>query len=229
MAQNIQNTNPQNVIIVTIHAGATAIPKIGWPDFTSSYGLAIADSAGMDQTVSSYPAGSVNRYHFVDVPTIAANKVGTSEAYTALYKEGFLQAANYWMAKISPVNVGLAAYWTPANRTLKVMVEYYYTTAEAYPNYLNVAILENGLTGKQISLTDTIADYVQDHVLRTFLTGQWGDLITATVGTRLKKTYDYIVPANVNIDNCYVAAYICRDMNGKKVYILSGKQRKAKS
>ena len=228
IAQNIQNNNPQYVIIVTIHTGTSAIPKTGWPDYTSTYGTALADSAGMDQPVSSYPGGSVNRYHFADVPVVVPNKIGSGEAFTALYKEGFLQAANYWMVKFSPVNIGLASYWTATTRTLKVLVEYYYTTAETYPNYLNVALLENGLVGKQISLIDTLPNYIQDNVLRTFLTGQWGDLITTTVGTRLQKTYLYTVPANINIDNCFVAAYINRDINGKRVYILSGKQIKAK-
>jgi len=227
-AQNIQNNNPNNVIIVNIHTGSYAIQKAGWPDYTNSYGAALADSAGMNQTKTDYPGASVNRYHFTDVPNVAALKMIAGDAYTVLNREGYLLAANYWLAKISPVNIGIATYWTANTRTLKVMVEYYYTAAETYPNYLNVALLENGLVGKQISIADTLPNYVQDHVLRTFITGQWGELIPTTVGSRLKKTYEYIVPASINIDSCDVAAYINRDMNGKKVYILSGKQRKVK-
>lgn len=235
MAKTIQTNNPNNVIIVNIHSGPTAIPKVGWPDYTSTYGTVLADSAGMSQPQTSYPGGSVNRYHFSDVPTVAPKKMLSGDIYTALYKDGFMPAASYWVSKISPVNVGIATYWTAASRALKIVVEYYYSSAETNPNYLNVALLENGLVGKQISLNtitgknDTITSYVQDHVLRTFLTGQWGKSITKTVGSRIQEVFTYTVPTSINIDNCDVAAYICRDIYGKKVYILSGKQTKAKN
>ena len=227
-AKTIQNTSPENVIIVNIHAGSTALPKTGWPDYTCSLGSVLADTAGMSQSLTSYPAGSVNRYHFNDVPLVEAKKMLRGTPFTALYKDGFLLASNYWLAKNSPVNIGVATYWNATLRQLKVMVEYYYTAAETNPNYLNVALLENGLVGKQISLNDTIPNYVQDHVLRTFLTGQWGDLLTTTMSKRIQKTYTYTVPVSINIDNCDVAAYISTVINGKKGYILTGKQVKAK-
>jgi hypothetical protein len=227
MAQSIQNSNPNNVIILNIHSGSYSIPKTGWPNYETTYGDTLAQVAGMN--ASLYPAGSVNRYHFADVPTIASKKVETGESTTAIFREGFQLAASYWMAKISPVNVGLGCYWTAGTRTLKITVEYYYTSAETYPNFLNVAILENGVTGKQLNnQNDTLPNYVQDHLFRTFLTGQWGESIATTTNVRLKKTYEYTVPTTINIDNCYVAAYISREINGKKVYILTGKQKKAK-
>jgi hypothetical protein len=227
-AQGLQNNSPNNVIILNIHTGSYAIPKVGWPDYHCTFGDSLAELAGLGQPNTDYPGASVNRYHFTDYPTVAAKKMVAGESFTVLYKDGILLAVTEWLKKSSPVNIGLATYWTASSRSLEVMVEYYYTTAETNPNYLNVAILENGLTGKQISLTDTLPNYVQDHVLRTFLTGQWGVLIPTTVGTRLKKTYKYTVPASINVDNCYVAAYISREINGEKVYILSGKQKKAK-
>jgi hypothetical protein len=229
MAQNIQNNNPQNVVIVAIHTGAYATSKTGWPDYTSAYGDSIAIKAGMTQPVTSYPGGSVNRYHFSDVTSVATYKMVPGDAYTVLFKEGFLLASNNFNARTSPVNIGIATYWTESSRTLKVTVEYYYTSAETDPNYLNVALLENGLVGKQLSGNDTLTDYVQNHVLRTFLTGQWGGLLTTTVGTRIKKSYEYKVPASIKIENCDVAAYISRDIGGNKVYVLTAKQTKAKN
>jgi hypothetical protein len=229
LAKNIQTSSPDKVIIISIHAGPQAIAKINWPDYTSAYGQAIADSAGMNYVLSSYPGGSVNRYHYTDVPTVSVKKMVSGDAYTALYKDGFLPAANYWMGKVSPVNIGLATYWTESSRKLKVLVELYYKSLETVPNYLNVALLENGLTGKQISLNDTLTNYVQDHVLRTFLTGQWGELITGTTGgARIKKIYELTVPAGYVIENCDVVAFVCEEVNGRKVNILTGKQKKAK-
>jgi len=229
LAQNIQTSNPNNIIIVNIHTGSYAIPKTGWPDYTSAFGQALADTAGLNQPLSDYPGGSVNRYNFMDVPTVVGLKMVPGASYTVLYKAGFLPAANYFTAKITPVNIGLATYWTASTRKLKVLVELYYKSAETVPNYLNVALLENGLVGKQLRLTDTVPDYVQDHVLRTFLTGQWGDLITGTTGgVRIKKTYEFTVPAGYTIENCDVAAYVSEEVNGRKMNILTGKQKKAK-
>lgn len=219
-----------NIILINIHSGPDAIPKLGWPDYTCAFGSALADTAGMNQTQISYPGGSVNRYHFTDVPLVAVKKMVPGDLFTVLYKDGFLPAANYWMTKVSPVNIGLATYWTESGRKLKVLVELYYKSTETLPNYLNVALLESGLIGKQLSLTDTITDYVHDNVLRTFITGQWGELIpVTTVGTRKKIIYEYAVPTAYNIENCYIAVYVSREVNGRKVYILTGEQKKAKN
>jgi hypothetical protein len=229
MVNNILASSP-DVVVINVHAGADAIAKISWPDYTSKFGQALADTAGMNQTMVSYPAGSVNRYHFADVTSVSPKKMLSGEAYTVLYKDGFLPAANYWNAKVTPVNIGFASYWTATPRKLKVLVELYYKSAETVPNYINVALLENKIVGKQLLLNDSVqTDYEHNHVLRYLLTGQWGELVTGTTaGARIKKTYEYTVPSGFTIENCDLAVFVSRVVGGKQSVILTGKKAKVK-
>lgn len=217
-AQALADANPGRVVLINVHTGGYASPANGWPDFTTIYGDALAGMSGL----AGYPAGSMNRFTF-DGNAGVAPYYKQKNTSMAISRGGFNAAGQDRMAQPTNVNLGMKTSYNAGNRTLTVTAECYYTGEETVPNYLNVAILENGVVGKQIDAGVTKTDYVHNHMLRTFLTGQWGEKVPATTkGTRWKQTYTYEVPAEFNPSNLEVAVYVSQENGGKKQPIING-------
>jgi len=197
IAQSIQNNNPGRVVLVNIHQGSFANPSAGEPDFRTPFGDALANQTGL----TGYPSGTVNRHVF-------------SGSNTALSRGDWTASANIIMAQPSPVNVGIESSFNSATRELTVNVELYYTANSAVPtNYINVALIQDHVFGPQTGGSPP-NNYEHMHMLRYFLTGQWGDVVnTTTQGTLVERTYTYTVPADYNnvpcvVENCQVAVYV---------------------
>lgn len=202
-----------------------------YPDFTTTWGLALNQQAG----IAGYPAGTVNRHKFEG----AANSLPYMPQKTggmALSRENYQEpGSGGWYAAVpainampSPVNLGMKTSWDEGSRTLSVTVETYYTAAEEGENLLNIALTENGVVGLQANnyTGKYEADYIHNNLFRAFLTGQWGEKIEKTTATsRNKKTYTYVVPANINIANCDVVAFVTQG----HVEILNALKVKAKN
>ncbi len=129
LAESIRSAYPKNTVIINIHTGPFATPEQGnYPDFRTKFGDIIA----MQAEVSSYPSATVNR-------------------------RGKGNARSTWAASAaaarklsSPVNIGVKSDFDPATRKLTVTVEAYYTAnSPSFQNYLNIALLENNVTGFQ--------------------------------------------------------------------------------
>jgi hypothetical protein len=190
MAQDLSDANSGDVFLINIHTGNYANPNAGDPDFTTSYGASIASQA----SVSSYPAGSVNRNVYT------GGKMAMSRSYWDQYATQVIGEASY-------VNVAAKSSIDLNTRVLTVDVEAYYTSSSAAPsNKLNVALLQNNIAGPQsggatYNPTQILAngDYNHQHMLRHLITGQWGDDIdTTTTGTFISRTYSYTVPNDLN-------------------------------
>ncbi|HLP34315.1 MAG TPA: Omp28-related outer membrane protein [Bacteroidia bacterium] len=223
-AQSFADANPGKVILINVHTGSYATPASGWADFTTSWGAALATKAGMGQAGTGYPGGSVSRYTFADVPSVASYKMAAGSQYTLLNRGGWWNTSNSTspagdnrLAQPAPVNVAVISDYNPGSRQVKVTVEMYFTSAVTGGVSLNVALLESGVVGKQIDAGVTNANYVHKHMLRDMITGQWGEAIDAasTVqGKRIKKTYTYTLPAtdkngnSIKPENCNIAAYV---------------------
>ncbi|MGZ5281181.1 MAG: Omp28-related outer membrane protein, partial [Bacteroidia bacterium] len=110
-------------------------------------------------------------------------------------------AAEMTMGMQAPVNLGAKATFDPATRKLTVKVDIYYTADETVANNLNIAIIQDNLISSQY-LPGNVRDreYIQNNVLRDYITGQWGEVITEakTKGSKITKTYTYDVPADYN-------------------------------
>lgn len=199
-------------IIVAVHGGSYATPATGWANFTTLFGTPLISQS----SVAGFPAGTINRVKADDLGATPQKPGGI-----AMSRGDWKAAAQAILAMPSPVNVGSKAEFNTATRELKVMVDLYYTAEEAVANNINVAFLQDGLMSKQSGApTDP---YEQNHVLRTFVTGQWGDVIAdaKTVGTKVSKTYTYTVPADyhgttvegggaVVIEDCSVVVFVSR-------------------
>ncbi len=170
--------------------------------------------------VSAYPSGTMNRVvwagaynvppYFPQTPpnNLAIRRPGWWD--TAYPNQGtgayiILQGGN------TPVNIGAETQWNATTRELQVSVELYYTATETQNNKLNVVLLESGVIGYQSGGGST---YTHNHIMRHLLTGQWGDEITTTIqGTLVTRTYTYVVPASINIDNCDISLFVTQNDN----------------
>lgn len=223
-AQKLADENPGKVVLINVHVGNYATPSSGWPDFTTQWG----DGLKSISNLGGYPAGSMNRFTF-------DGKEGTAPYWKqkdnsmAISRGGFTAAGLDRMSQPTNVNMGMKSEFNASTRELKVTVELYYTGDETIPNFLNVAVLENGVVGRQIDAGVDKPDYVHNHMLRTLITGQWGELVpTTTKGTRYKKTFTYIVPSTFVADNLEVAAFVTQQNANQKVPIINGISAKLK-
>lgn len=211
-AQAISDQNPGRVVLVNIHQGLFAQPSSGQPDYRTPFGDSLADQA----LVPGYPAGTVNRHIFAGLSEGGGTTMGRGK---------WASAVPQILPLISPLNVGINTSFNSGNRELTITVELYYTGNSNTPvNYINVALLESHIIGPQ-NISGTM-NYSYDHkyMLRTFVTGQWGDTVSHTsYGSFISRTYTYTVPSGYNIDNCDVAAYVAEGHEE----IITGTQVKA--
>ncbi|MCC6818364.1 MAG: Omp28-related outer membrane protein [Bacteroidia bacterium] len=186
-AKAILDANPGKFIILAVHAGSYATPATGWANFTTNFGSALVTQA----KVSGFPAGTINRMLCSELnvtPQIA-------NGY-AMSRGSWATAANKVMAMSAPVNIGAKATFDAGTRLLTVKVDLYYTSDFTTANNLNVLLLQDHLFSKQSGGTPNSNSYEQNHVVREFLTGQWGEPITETktTGSKVSKTFTYTVP-----------------------------------
>jgi len=157
---------------------------------------------------------------------------------TAMGRGFWTNTATQLIAENAAVNLGAVANYNAITKVLSVKVDLYYTADETASNYINVAFLQNGIVGSQNTTSGTNNAYVQNNVVRYFITGQWGDAVpaaSAKSGTKYSKTYTYTVPADYNgatippgggavfINNCDVVVFVGRGrseiLNGIKVKV----------
>jgi hypothetical protein len=182
IANNIKAANPNNVFLINIHVGGYATPGPGQPDFTTSFGSAIAGQSGL----TGYPSGTINRTVF---PSIGST--------TAMGRGSWATASSLALAQSSYVNVATTATINATTRLLTVLVEAYYTgSSPVATNKLNVAFLQNNTLGPQTG-GNAGDNYNHQHRLVHMLTGQWGETInTTSAGTFVTRTYTYTIPAD---------------------------------
>ncbi len=208
IASNYANANAGDVFLVNIHVGGYAVPGAGQPNFRTSFGTAIANQSGL----TGYPAGTINRNLFSGL---------SQGSGTAMSRGNWVGAANQVLADPSYVNLALDATIDVTAMTLTVTVEAYYTGDGSASNKLNVAVLQNGIRGPQTGASSLYPEninpdgtYNHKHMLRHFMTGQWGDDIdTTTAGTLISRTYTWNIPADINgvdveIADLEIVAYV---------------------
>jgi len=216
VSKAIRDSNPGKFIVMEVHAGSYANLTPGRANFTTAYGSLLVTQA----KVSTYPAGTMNR-----IKCATFGLIPISPGAYALPKGAWGTAANQVFRMDAPVNLGAEAIYDSNGRVLTVVVDLYYTSNQMGQNNLNVVLLQDHLFSKQCMLTgfeksETII-YEQNNVVRDFITGQWGEVITEnkTQGSKLRKIYKYRVPADYNgisaegggavvIDNLKVVAFV---------------------
>jgi hypothetical protein len=199
IAQSIYDNNPDDVVLVNVHVGAFATPSGSQPDYRTPWGGALDGQAD----VAGYPAGTVNRHLF---PGWSQN------SGTAMSRGQWTAASNIVLSEPSYLNVGAQATIITSTRQLVVDVEVYYTDdSPVNSNFLTVAIMQSNIFGYQASGG---SNYNHKHMLRHFMTGQWGLEITeTTAGSLYSTSLYYEIPEDFNDIECVledleIAAYV---------------------
>jgi hypothetical protein len=205
-AQEIKDSNPNDVVLMNIHVGSFAPNN---PPYKTPWGAAIDNQAA----VSGYPAGSVNRRTDLNVDYQSGG--------SAMSRGEWQSAATEIFSETSPVNIAIDASLDTATREMTVLVEVYYTSSTNGPDKLNIALLQNNVKGPQIDggnfypeMRYPDGDYNHMHMLRELLTGQWGvDLNNTTQNTFWDSTITYTIPNSyyglpVSLLDMEVAAFV---------------------
>jgi len=187
-AQAIKTANPGRVVLLNIHTGSFASPTSGQPNYTTSFGAAIANQTGL----TGYPSGTVNRTIFSGSKTASGRGDWAANSTTILGQGSYS-------------NIALEGSIDILTRLLTVNTEVYITGTAPSSLKLNIALLQNNVAGPQTGASanptqiNSNGDYIHGHMLRHLITGQWGDTITTTsTGTTISRSYTYTLPNNIN-------------------------------
>ena len=210
IANNIYEADPDNVMLINIHAGGYAN---GTPNYRTAFGSAIASQTQL----SGYPSGTVNRHYFGYSQDDAPNGA------TAIGRGTWGQAADTIRTQDAYLNVALDSEVDLTTNELKVTVQVYYTDdSPESTNYLNVAITQDDIWGPQTGATTFYPEkidpvtglYQHNHMLRHMITGQWGEVLTTTTsGTLIEKIYTYILPDTIgdvpmDVSKLHIIAFV---------------------
>lgn len=189
------------LIPVCIHATSLAAPTAEFPDdLRAEAGLELAT----DWQIDGIPAGVINR---------ADEPMGSIPAR--------------WLSKVNavdrtdiPAAIQLINQYNE-NGLLKVNAKV--TLLEPYiaPLRLSLFIVEDGIVSPQINGTETIENYVHNHVLRGSINGTYGQLLNGTGELDAGESYLYaksfsFVGTNWKPEHCSVVA-ILYDKNNYNV------------
>ncbi|MBR1626386.1 MAG: Omp28-related outer membrane protein [Bacteroidales bacterium] len=210
-----RKNNPDRVVTINIHQGGYT--RGYRPNYTTEWG----DKLYSQADITGYPAGTMNRLRVTDK---------SADNYGSIYNFGptgdrWQSSASNLLNEDCPVNVAATASIDVKTRKLTVHVEAYYT-ADARPdsvNLLNIALLQNNIEGDQHNYGKAVQGslynpeqclyayddyssayntrYLHMHMLRDFVTENWGDTIAAVnedgiipAGTFFAKDYTYDIP-----------------------------------
>jgi len=161
--------NPDDFIVMTIHAGSYSVPNSVQPDYRTSFG----DTIHNNGFISTYPSGSINRHVF--------SQYACTPGYTHIIRDDWGYASNEILSEDSPVNIGSIAYFDSLTNELVVDVELYYTDSQSVNNnFLNIAVLQDNIIGPQedggSGTQWTNNNYQHNNMLRYMMTGYLGGI-----------------------------------------------------
>lgn len=193
-AKVLKDANPKKFIVIATHGGSYATPSGGWMDFTTPVVTGLISQSGL----TGYPAGTMNR-----LPATTMGGTPMTSGGTAMGRGEWAKTATSVNALPAPVNLGGIATWDATAKEVTVRVDMYYTSDETVPTNLNVGLVQDGIISKQsVAGVGTVTTYVQNNVLRSMITGTFGEQVAtaATKGTKITKTYKMFVPNVYNVN-----------------------------
>ena len=185
IAQQIKDSNPNDVFIINIHTGSFANPQGPGTDFNTVFGPLIEGQAEL----VAYPAGTVNRHQFLV----------SQGGGTAMSRWDWDSASTQILAELSPVNIGIQAIIDVATNTLTVDLEVYYTGIQNLSsNMLNIAIIQNNIEGPQSGVGMIGGTYSHNNMLRHMLTGNFGEeIINIDLNSLYTNQYSWLMPDSI--------------------------------
>jgi hypothetical protein len=192
-ATALQNTHPDKIVWINIHAGMFAEPSSNEPDFRNPYSDTLLSFSGL----SLFPAAMINRRllpDFVQNP----NKL-------AIESVNWPSAADTILSEASPVNIAARSEFNISNRTLKVIVESYYTSNSSNSqNRLFTALLLDSVfatqEGARVFNPAAIASngkYIHRNILFDYINSSTY-ITNTTSGSFRADTFYYSIPPDFN-------------------------------
>lgn len=150
-------------------------------------------------------------YKRPDLPRAIFNGVSCGETYPT-----WTSVAETYLEEEARMTISLNSEFTESDRTATVKYEIVLTGDISDQINLMVWLTEDGIVGSQSSTTQTLRDYVHNHVLRkSFFSEEWGkelgtsfkngEKITGEVSTTLDEGWD--------ADNCHAVVFVQRNNN----------------
>lgn len=193
LASQFKAANPDDVVLVNIHAGGYASPNGNDPDFRTLHGTLIASKAG----IIGYPAGSINRRAFSQY---------TQNGGSAMSRTQWSAAGAIVLGEPSYVNIAMdATYDLPSNK-IYAEVEMYLTGSIPAGGSLSlvVALLQNNVEGPQTGAGSNPSQvlpngkYNHSHMFRDLLsTSRFGDNVDFSAGPNASMSFVYDVAADI--------------------------------
>ena len=212
IAEELLAMFPNNLVVMSIHAGDQSNPAGGFPDFRTEAGNTWYNNAfNFDHN----PVGTVNRtrnvnggYGFED------GAWGTKVAEE--------------MAREQEASLSIATTFNETSRELSVTLNTCFLKEIEGDFYIFAGLLEDSIQGKQLSQSTPalINDYWHRNVFRTPINGTWGQSLfngLTEINQEFETNLNIAVDNNYREDQCYVVSYIYD--NGDKHVIQVGKAK----
>jgi hypothetical protein len=188
IAHSIKEKYPDNVILLSVHAGGYAKPTSAHPyDFRTPIGDELDNFFGCSK--AGNPNGMVNRIGF-------PNK-------THILREGQWESTITSLLGNRPkLTITMITNYDSSNRRISVNVKIKFLE-ESSPNYhICIYIAEDSVVQYQRDDRKTppdIENYVHNNVLRGGITSTWGEKISdvpLAKGTIVEKKFEYVIPSD---------------------------------
>ena len=192
-ATALQNTHPDRIVWINIHAGIFAEPSGNEPDFRSSYSDTLLSFSGL----SLFPAAMINRRL---LPDFAQNP-----GKLAVESMNWSAASDTLLSETSPVNIAARSEFNISSRMLKVVIESYYTSNSSNSqNRLFAALLLDSVLATQEgarvfnpTAIDNEGRYIHRNILFDYINSSTYISNTNT-GSFRADTFYYSIPADFN-------------------------------
>lgn len=210
LAHKIQETYPENVLVLGVHAGDLAMPLDPNQDFRTEAGTAWWNYFEF----AANPIGTINR-----------TKNGDSYGYK---KDSWSSAVSSLLIADDPIvkfKIQPIAYDT-ASREIEFKVKTTFLTETEGNFYIFACVMEDSIVGKQKTPEGLVSDYMHRHVLRKAINGSWGEELfngTTEADFELETEFSTTLDDKFNDKQCYVIAYVY-DYNDK--HIIQAAERK---
>ncbi len=117
------------------------------------------------------------------------------------------------LSQPAPADIELTPIYDASSRTLTVDYEVTVNNVYSKPLNINIWLVENGIHGPQKSGNTIIIDYEHNHVLRTSLTGDWGNKLNSSFIPEevYHGTVSIVLDENWVAENCQLVGFLQND------------------
>ncbi len=200
----LQESYGGHVVAIGVHAGFFADPNLGGgPDFRTDVGLELGGDGMFSSgffNIAEQPIGVINRRN-TGGDYLIADVEWSKEIFDILT-----------INKFADINIELEITYDEPTKELEINVHSESLIELNSKLNLSVYLIENNIVGKQKDGSETIEDYVHQHVLRAGINGTWGNEISIITplpkNTEFDNDFTYTIDDEWDISNCAIVAFI---------------------